>query len=58
LKDADALVVITEWHEFRRPDLDRMKKLMKGHVIFDGRNIYDPYEMRAKGFKYFGVGRR
>ncbi len=58
LKDADALIVITEWHEFRRPDLDRMKKIMKGRVIFDGRNIYDPSEMRAKGFKYFGVGRR
>ncbi|MBA4312683.1 MAG: UDP-glucose 6-dehydrogenase [Chlorobiaceae bacterium] len=58
LKDADALVVVTEWHEFRVPDFKKMKKLMKGNVVFDGRNIYDPAEMRKKGFKYFGVGRR
>ena len=58
LKDADALAVVTEWNEFRRPDLQRMKLLMKEHVIFDGRNIYDPKEMREAGFKYFGMGRR
>lgn len=57
LKGADALVVVTEWHEFRRPDLDKIKKLMRGHVVFDGRNIYDSTEWKAKGFEYFGMGR-
>ncbi len=57
LKGADALVVVTEWHEFRRPDFEKMKKLMAGHVVFDGRNIYDPAEMRSLGFEYFGIGR-
>jgi UDPglucose 6-dehydrogenase len=57
VKGADALVVVTEWNEFRRPDLDRMKKLMRGHVIFDGRNIYNPAILKEKGFLYFGVGR-
>jgi UDPglucose 6-dehydrogenase len=58
VKGADALVVVTEWNEFRRPDLDRMKKLMRGHVIFDGRNIYNPAVMKEKGFVYYGVGRK
>jgi UDPglucose 6-dehydrogenase len=57
LKDADALVVVTEWNEFRRPDFERMKALMKQPVIFDGRNIFDPSIMREKGFVYFGIGR-
>jgi UDPglucose 6-dehydrogenase len=57
VRGADALVVVTEWNEFRRPDLDRMKKLMRGHVIFDGRNIYNPAVLKEKGFLYFGVGR-
>lgn len=57
LKGADALVVVTEWNEFRRPDFEKMKKLMKGHVVFDGRNIYSPEIMREKGFTYVGIGR-
>jgi UDPglucose 6-dehydrogenase len=57
LKGADALVVVTEWNEFRRPDFDKMKSLMRGHVIFDGRNIYNPAVLRDKGFEYVGVGR-
>lgn len=57
LKGADALFVVTEWNEFRKPDLGKMKKLMKQAVIFDGRNIYDPKEMKEKGFAYFGIGR-
>ncbi|MBI1807635.1 MAG: UDP-glucose/GDP-mannose dehydrogenase family protein [Ignavibacteria bacterium] len=57
LKGADALVVVTEWNEFRRPDFDKMKSLMRGHVIFDGRNIYNPQVLREKGFEYFGIGR-
>ncbi len=57
LKGADALIVVTEWNEFRRPDFDRMKKLMRGHVIFDGRNIYNPEILKGKGFTYYGIGR-
>ncbi len=58
LKGADALLIVTEWNEFRRPDFERMKSLMKKPVIFDGRNIYDPKEMKEKGFIYFGIGRK
>jgi len=57
LKGADALVVMTEWNEFRRPDFDRVKSLLKEPVIFDGRNIYDPKVMKEKGFVYYGIGR-
>jgi UDPglucose 6-dehydrogenase len=57
LKGSDALVVVTEWNEFRRPDFEKMKKLMRGHVIFDGRNIYNPEILEEKGFTYFGIGR-
>ncbi len=57
LKDADALVVATEWNEFRRPDLKRMAGLMRGHVIFDGRNIYNPKTVKEVGFTYYGIGR-
>lgn len=58
LEGADALLVVTEWNEFRRPDFERMKQLMKRPVIFDGRNIYEPNEMRQLGFIYYSVGRR
>jgi UDPglucose 6-dehydrogenase len=57
LKGADALVVATEWNEFREPDFNRMRKLMKTPVIFDGRNIYGPEQMKALGFTYYSVGR-
>jgi UDPglucose 6-dehydrogenase len=57
LKGADALVVMTEWNEFRRPDFEKMRSLMRGHVIFDGRNIYNPDLLRQLGFTYFGIGR-
>ena len=57
LKGANALVVATEWNEFRRPDFDRVKALLKEPVIFDGRNIYDPAVMASRGFTYFGIGR-
>jgi UDPglucose 6-dehydrogenase len=57
LEGADGLFVLTEWNEFRRPDFDRMKKLMRQPVIFDGRNIFDPPRMRERGFVYFGIGR-
>ena len=57
LKGADALVIATEWNEFREPDFSRMRKLMKTPVIFDGRNIYTPEQMKAQGFTYYSVGR-
>ena len=57
LEGADGLFLVTEWNEFRHPDFDRMKSLMRQPVIFDGRNLYDPSRMRQKGFTYFGVGR-
>jgi UDPglucose 6-dehydrogenase len=53
----DALVIVTEWNEFREPDFDRMRKLMKSPVVFDGRNIYSPEQMLTLGFTYFSIGR-
>lgn len=58
LKGADGLLVITEWNEFRRPNFGYMKGLMKSPVIFDGRNIYEPAEMRRLGFTYYSIGRK
>jgi len=57
LQDADALLIVTDWSEFRRPDFDRMKGLMKSPTIFDGRNLYDHDVMRAQGFTYYPIGR-
>ena len=57
LRDADALAIVTEWHEFREPDFERMRRLMKTPVIFDGRNIYQPQQMQAHGFTYSSIGR-
>ncbi len=57
MEDADALVIITEWNAFRSLDLARVKKLMKSPVMVDLRNIYDPREMAAAGFRYTSVGR-
>ncbi len=56
-RGADALAIITEWNEFRRPNFEKIKNLMKSPVIFDGRNIYDPVEMRNMGFTYYGMGK-
>lgn len=56
LDGAEALVVATEWSEFRSPDFDKIKQFMKVPVVFDGRNIYDGALLAEKGFKYFGVG--
>jgi UDPglucose 6-dehydrogenase len=55
---ADALVVVTEWNEFREPDFAKIKSLMRRPAIFDGRNIYDPRVLREHGFHYEGIGRR
>jgi len=57
LKDADALLISTEWNAFRSPDFEKMKQLMKQPVVFDGRNIYDLDQMRNHGFVYYSVGR-
>lgn len=56
-KGCDALVVVTEWNEFKQLDLKKIKKQMHTPVLFDGRNVYDPAEMRKLGFVYQGVGR-
>jgi UDPglucose 6-dehydrogenase len=56
-RGADAVVVVTEWNEFKRLDLVKLKRLMRRPVIVDGRNIYDPDEMRRLGFVYRGIGR-
>jgi UDPglucose 6-dehydrogenase len=57
LEAADALLIVTEWNEFREPDFARMRKLMRKPVIFDGRNIYNPHQIRAHGFDYLSMGR-
>ncbi len=57
LNDADGLIIVTEWKEFRTLDVMEVKKRMKGTVIFDGRNIYDPAVLNEAGFTYYGVGR-
>ncbi len=57
LMGADALVIMTEWKNFRVPDFERIKSALKTPVIFDGRNLYEPSRMRERGFDYFGIGR-
>jgi UDPglucose 6-dehydrogenase len=56
LVDADCLVLVTEWPEFKFPNFNVIRKLLKQQVIFDGRNIYDFAEMKKKGFAYFCIG--
>ena len=58
LENADALLILTEWNEFRNPDFDIIKSLMTLPLIFDGRNIYDPEKMRKLGFSYYSIGRK
>lgn len=58
LKDADCMLLLTEWNEFRRPDFDRIKGLMKSPVIFDGRNQYDDERLKQRGFEYHCIGKR
>jgi UDPglucose 6-dehydrogenase len=57
-ENADALVIITEWDQFRALDLDRVKLLMRAPLVVDLRNVYRPDEMRARGFDYRSIGRR
>ncbi len=57
LKNSDGLILVTEWSEFRRIDIEKMKQLMKTKVVFDGRNVFNPKLLTANGFKYYGIGR-
>jgi UDPglucose 6-dehydrogenase len=57
VEGADALLLVTEWKQFQRPFWQRIKSVMRGNVVFDGRNIYDPKRLRAEGFEYYGMGR-
>ena len=57
LADADALVIVTEWKEFRSPDFEAIKAALKNPLIFDGRNLYDPKFVRGCGIEYFAIGR-
>ena len=54
---ADAMVLVTEWTEFREPDFPRMSKIMRKPVIFDGRNVFNPAKLESMGFTYYGIGR-
>jgi UDPglucose 6-dehydrogenase len=58
IKDCDALVIATEWSEFRTPDFEKMNSLMKNKAIFDGRNVYEPVKMKELGFYYESIGER
>jgi UDPglucose 6-dehydrogenase len=57
VQGADALAIVTEWREFRSPDFEGMKVAMRSAVIFDGRNLYEPADIRAEGFEYHAIGR-
>ena len=54
---ADALAIVTEWQEFRSPDFERLRELLKAPVIFDGRNLYDPATLSRFGLTYYAIGR-
>ena len=58
LNGADCMLLLTEWNEFRRPDFDKVKELLKSPVVFDGRNQYDAERMKQRGFEYICVGKR
>ena len=57
LDNADALVIVTEWKEFRSPDFSQIKQKLKANIIFDGRNMYDPQTVRSAGIAYQSIGR-
>ncbi|NLP05959.1 UDP-glucose/GDP-mannose dehydrogenase family protein [Candidatus Fermentibacteria bacterium] len=58
LEGSDALVLVTEWSEFREPDFDRIRSMLKTGVLFDGRNVWNPEKLKRMGFTYYGIGRR
>ena len=57
VEGADALVIVTEWREFRSPDFPRLQRTLRSKVIFDGRNLFDPAVVRDAGLEYHGIGR-
>jgi UDPglucose 6-dehydrogenase len=57
LEGADGLAIVTEWQEFRQPDFELMRRLLKQPVIFDGRNLYEPRSVVNHGFTYYAMGR-
>jgi len=57
LDGADALAIVTEWGEFRNPEFDEMKRRMHQPIVFDGRNLYNPRQMKALGFTYHCIGK-
>jgi len=58
LEGADALIIVTEWNEFRHPDFEKIKQMLKEPIIFDGRNLYNPERMAERGFIYYSIGRK
>ena len=58
IDQADALLIVTEWPQFRTPDFERMEGLLKNKVIFDGRNLYETTQMRDLGYTYYSIGRQ
>ena len=58
LENADALIIMTEWNEFRNPDFNKIKSALKSPLIFDGRNLYDLEKMEEQNFTYYSVGRK
>ena len=57
LRDADALLIVTEWRELKSPDFEQMRALLKQPLIFDGRNLFDPALVRGLGLEYYAIGR-
>ena len=57
IEGADCLIVVTEWREFSNPDYTEMKRVMRGNLICDGRNLLSPQKVQAQGLTYFGIGR-
>ena len=57
LHNADVLVIMTEWRQFKAPDFDLIKQSLKQPVVFDGRNLFDPLRLQEKGIEYYGIGR-
>ena len=57
LHNADALIIITEWRQFKAPDFAQIKLALRHALIFDGRNLFEPERMRARGFQYYAIGR-
>ncbi len=57
LQDADALIIVTEWNAYKSPDFDAVKSKLKNAIIFDGRNLFEPQDIKAMGIEYYGIGR-